>query len=114
MTVHACSKRVTFKHPFVLKGVEGMLPSGTYSVETRQEHTNFFSILKSKRTSTRIRFCRNPGIAGFLEVVNIDPLDLTAALMLDKVSTGGAGTELNKLVSMTARTCLQVNRKNHS
>jgi len=66
-------------------GLEGVQPSGTYSVETRKEHVGFFSFLNAKRTSTWIRVCRNPGIAGVLQVVNIDPLDLAAALMRDAV-----------------------------
>lgn len=86
------SKRVTFTRPFVLKGLEGAQPSGTYSVETREEHAGFFSIFFAKQTSTWIRICRNPGIYGVLRIVNIDPLDLAAALMRDAVSTEGAGT----------------------
>jgi hypothetical protein len=58
-------------------------PSGTYSVETRQEDAGFFSFLKANRTSTWIRVCRNPGIAGVLNMVKIDPLDLQAALVRD-------------------------------
>jgi hypothetical protein len=74
---------VTFLRPFILDGLEGVQPSGTYSVETRQEDAGFFSFFKAKSTSTWIRVCRNPGISGVLQVVNIDPLDLAAALVRD-------------------------------
>jgi hypothetical protein len=74
---------MTFLHPFVLKGLEGVQPSGSYSVETRDERTGFFSYFFADRTSTWIRVCRNPGIAGVLQVVNIDPFDLAAALVRD-------------------------------
>jgi hypothetical protein len=58
-------------------------PSGTYSVEMRQEDAGFFSFFKATSTSTWIRACRIPGIVGGLQVVNIDPLDLVAALVRD-------------------------------
>ena len=96
MTMRARGKRVTFKRPFVLKGLEGVQPSGTYSVESREENAGFFSVFKVKRPSTWIRVCRNPGIAGVLQVVNIDPLDLAAALMRDAMPAGVAGTELHR------------------
>lgn len=83
MTTHTRSKRVTFLRPFVLKALEGVQPSGTYSVETRDGHNRFLPFLEANRTSTWIRVCRNPGIAGVLQVVNIDPLDLAAALVRD-------------------------------
>ena len=83
MTLRKSNRRVTFLRPFILDGLEGVQPSGTYSVETRQEDAGFFSFLKANRTSTWIRVCRNPGIAGVLQVVNIDPLDLQSALMQD-------------------------------
>jgi len=83
MTMRARDKRVTFLHPFTLNGLEGVQPSGTYSVETRDEHNGFLPFLKDNRTSTWIRVCRSPGIAGVLQVVNIDSLDLAAALMRD-------------------------------
>jgi hypothetical protein len=83
MTTRKRSKRVTFLRPFVLKALEGVQPSGTYSVETRDDHTRFLPFLEANRTSTWIRVCRRPGIAGVLQVVNIDPLDLAAALVRD-------------------------------
>jgi hypothetical protein len=82
--------------PFVLKGLDGPQPNGTYSVETRKERAGFFSFLKTKRTSTWIRISRTPGIAGVLQVVSIDPLDLQAALMRDAVPSEPAGTELQR------------------
>ena len=83
MTMRTRNKRVTFKQPFVLKGLEGVQPSGTYSVETRDEHNRFLPFLKNNRTSTWVRICRGSGIGGVLQVVNINPIDLAAALMRD-------------------------------
>ena len=88
------SKRATFIRPFVLKGLVDVQPSGTYSVETHEVHTGFLSFPKAKRMSTWIRVCRNPGIAGVLQMVNVDPLDLAAALMRDAVPAEIVGNEL--------------------
>lgn len=83
MTMRTRSKRVTFKQPFLLKGLEGVQPSGTYSVETRDEQNRFLPFLKTNRTSTWIRICRNSGFGGVLKFVHINPIDLAAALMRD-------------------------------
>jgi hypothetical protein len=85
MTTRTRDKRVTFLRPFTIDGLEGLQPSGTYSVETREEHTRFFSFLKAKPTSTWIRVCQKPGIAGVLKIVKIDPFDLQTALARDVV-----------------------------
>jgi hypothetical protein len=85
MMLRARDKRVTFTRPFVLKGLEGVQPSGTYSVENRDVHAGLLSSRKAKRTSTWIRVCLNPGTAGIVQIVNIDPLDLAAALTRDSL-----------------------------
>lgn len=83
MTLPVTNKRVKFVKPFFLEGLQGVQPSGTYNVETRDERTGFFWFFYAKRMSTWIWVCRNPGIDGVLQVVNIDPLDLQTALMQD-------------------------------
>jgi hypothetical protein len=83
MTRHVRSRRVTFIRPFVLVGLKGVQPSGTYSVETRDERVGFWWFLRANLTSTSIRVCRNPGVAGVLQTVNIDPLNLADALVRD-------------------------------
>lgn len=91
------NKRVKFWKPFILEGLQGVQPSGTYSVETRDERTGFFSFLDAKRMSTWIRICRNPGIDGVLQIVKIDPLDLQTALVRDAMSDGAEKYSLNSL-----------------
>jgi hypothetical protein len=83
MAIRTTRKKVTFKKPFILKGIDGVNRSGIYSVETRVDHVGFFSFRKAGRTTTWIRICRTPGVRGVLQVVNIDPADLSAALLLD-------------------------------
>jgi hypothetical protein len=83
MTIRQRDRRVTFRRPFELKGLDDMQPSGTYSVATHEDGAGYFPLFSSKKTSTWIRICRNPGIAGAVEHVNIDPLELMAALIRD-------------------------------
>jgi hypothetical protein len=85
MTKRPRETRVTFKQPFELRGLDGIQPSGTYSVATHEEGGDFFPLSKSKRLSTWIRICRNPGVAGAVEHINIDPDELTAALTRDSL-----------------------------
>jgi hypothetical protein len=84
--MHERNKRITFMHSFTLSGVEDVLPSGTYSVETREERAGLFWFLKSRHTSTWIQICRTPGIGGFLLTVNVDPQELKAALVTDTMT----------------------------
>jgi len=102
LTFGTSNKRVTFIQPFVLKGLDGVQPSGTYSVGTGLRPVGLFSFFKGMRASTWIRVCRNPGTAGVLQLANIDPLDLAAALIRDAVPAAGAETgvqavELNEV-----------------
>ena len=83
MAIRTTRKKVTFKRPFILKGVKGVNPSGTYSVETRVDHVGLFSFRTAARTSTWIHICRTPGVRGVVQVARIDPLDLDAALRQD-------------------------------
>jgi hypothetical protein len=93
MVMHARSNRATFTRSFVLKGLEGRHPPGTYSLETREKRPGFLSFLPGNRSSTWICICRNSGIDGVLQMVSIDPLDLAEALMRDAVPAALAGLD---------------------
>lgn len=66
----------TVRRTFVLEELEGTQPSGNYSVETRGEHNRFLPFLNANHTSTWIRVCRESGISGVRQIINIDPLNL--------------------------------------
>lgn len=93
MALHARNNRVTFTRSFVLKGLDGCHPPGTYNLETRENRPGFLSFLPGKRSSTWIQICRNSGIDGVLQMININPLDLAAALTLDAVPEALAGLD---------------------
>jgi hypothetical protein len=74
-------KKLTFKHPFCLKGIDRTLPAGAYQVITDEQLIEGLSFLAYRRLSTMMVV---PGKqASSIEMVTIDPLDLQAALDQD-------------------------------
>ena len=75
---------VVFSHPFALKGVDRILPSGEYKVITDEQLIEELSFPVYRRVSTMILV---PGHAraSILEMVTIDPHDLQAAQDRDKL-----------------------------
>jgi hypothetical protein len=53
MTVRTTTTRVTFRHPFSIRGADGALPPGIYAVETQEEQLPGLSFLAYRRISTR-------------------------------------------------------------
>jgi hypothetical protein len=75
-------KIVVFSKPFLLKGIDRMLPAGGYRVVTDEELIEGVSFPVYRRVSTMI-FVPTPSS---IEMVTIDPLDLLAALDRDAAS----------------------------
>lgn len=83
MTDRITRGTITFLHPFALRDVEGILPAGTYTIETIEEPIDGISILAYRRVSTTIIVpCSSCGMAS-RQMVTIDPLDLEAARKRD-------------------------------
>ncbi|MGA8321392.1 MAG: hypothetical protein WB774_11380, partial [Xanthobacteraceae bacterium] len=73
---------VVFSKPFLLKGVDRMLPAGDYRVVTDEELIEGLSFPVYRRVSTMIFVPATQG-ASAIEMVTIDPLDLRGALDRD-------------------------------
>jgi hypothetical protein len=71
---------VTFVHPFRLKGVDGIHPAGTYSVDTDEELIDGLSFLSWRRAATVICLSGNDGT---IEMHSLGPGALDAALRRD-------------------------------
>jgi hypothetical protein len=72
------------KHPFELKGVDGMLPAGEYRVLTDEELIDGLSFLAYRRVATLIlSIVVLPDSPGMLTV---DPQDLAAAQERDRAA----------------------------
>jgi hypothetical protein len=79
MTTRTKSKRVTFAHPFLLKGVDRMLPAGDYKVTTDEELIQELSFPAYRRVATMIFVPAESHQASSVEMVAIDPRDLQEA-----------------------------------
>ena len=77
------SKTVTFAHPFLLKGVDRILPAGDYRIVTDEELIEELSFPVYRRVATMIFVPAESGSASTVEMVTIDPQDLQAAQELE-------------------------------
>ena len=77
MIARTSSKTVVFTKPFLLRGVDRLLPAGEYRVVTDEELIEGLSFPVYRRISTMIFV---PGQSrSATEMVTIDPIDLQAA-----------------------------------
>jgi hypothetical protein len=79
MVARTLSKTVVFTRPFLLKGVDRMLPAGDYRVVTDEELIEGLSFPVYRRTSTMIFVPAQSHPTSSVEMVTIDPIDLQAA-----------------------------------
>ena len=78
---------VRFLHPFQLGGIEGVLPPGSYEVETVEEQLEGLSFVAYRRVTTTITV---PGPTALSrQLTEIDPKDLAAALEKDTEALNG-------------------------
>ena len=85
MIARSLSKTVTFNKPFVLKGVDRLLPAGDYRVVTDEELIEGLSFSVYRRVATMIFVPARSHRASSVEMVTIDPLDLKAAQDRDAI-----------------------------
>jgi hypothetical protein len=83
MTMRTTSRTVTFVYPFNLSGMDEEQPAGTYTVETDEELLQTSSLSAYKRVSTLMRLPARPTGTMLTQIVEVDPLELTAALARD-------------------------------
>jgi hypothetical protein len=83
---------VVFGHPFELKGVDRMLPPGSYQIVTDEELIEGLSFPAYHRLSTMIVVPAQSGRGSSVEMVAIDPRDLEAAQARDTERQGTKGT----------------------
>ncbi|MDH3969216.1 MAG: hypothetical protein OEU56_19540 [Rhodospirillales bacterium] len=84
MTIRTSNKTVTFGRPFVLGGLDEVLPAGAYIVETDEALLEGISFPAYRRTSTLIRLHAKSGNPGLTRAMTIDPSELDAALKRDQ------------------------------
>ena len=92
MFTRARRNNVVFNHPFELKGVDRLLPPGSYQVVTDEELLEGLSFPVYHRVSTMIIVPAQSGHASSVEMIAIDPRDLEAAQAQDTTRQGTTGT----------------------
>jgi hypothetical protein len=79
MTMRTSNKTVKFVRPFLLKGVDRVLPAGKYQITTDEESIQELSFPVYRRVATMIFVPAESNHASSVEMVNIDPRDLQEA-----------------------------------
>jgi hypothetical protein len=81
MTVRSRREMVTFRHPFQIRGVDRVLPAGSYEVITDEEMIEGLSFAAFRRVATLIEV---PAAAGrAMELISIGSVDLSDAQRID-------------------------------
>ncbi len=83
MNTRTSDRTVTFRAPFVLPGLDEVLPAGDYSVETEEELIDGISYAAYRRTSTVLRLQARSGPSLLTRAMIVDPEELGAALERD-------------------------------
>ena len=86
MTMRTISRTVTFSRPFMLRGIDGIQPAGTYTVETDEELIQELSFPAYRRIATLVLLPSQPGSAILTQIATIDPLELEIALERDAMN----------------------------
>jgi hypothetical protein len=82
MSVRSRRETITFQHPFRLRGVDRLLPSGAYEIITDEEMIEGLSFPAFRRVATMIMV---PATAqnSAMEMVSIGSVDLSDAQRMD-------------------------------
>lgn len=86
-------KNVVFSQPFLLKGVDRLLPPGDYQVVTDEELIEGLSFPVYRRVATMIFVPARSHHASSVEMVTIQPRDLQAAQDLDNATNPAPAAE---------------------
>jgi len=82
MSIRTTRKTVKFNHPFSIEGIGRVLPPGTYEIVTDAELIEGLSFPVYRRVATMI-LAPTQSSPGSIEMLTIDPSDLTAAMKRD-------------------------------
>jgi hypothetical protein len=93
MTMRTSNKAVKFTRPFLLKGVDRVLPAGEYRVATDEELIQELSFPVYRRVATMIFVPAESHRASAVEMVSIDPRDLQEVLDRDSYDTASVESE---------------------
>ncbi len=84
MNSRTLTSEIVFRRSFVLNGLDGVQPPGTYRIQTYSELLDIPTVVAYSPLSTSIELHVQP--AGIIRTATIDPLELEAALRRDATS----------------------------
>jgi len=79
MRMRTKTTSVSFARPFALSGIDGLLPAGSYRVDTDEESIDSLSRLAWRRVATTIEVRAN----GETKILTISPAELDELLRCD-------------------------------
>ena len=83
MTIRSRREIVTFKHPFQIRGIDRLLPAGSYEVITDEEMIEGLSFPCYRRVATMIMVPGAPPQRSAMEMISISSVDLSDAQRID-------------------------------
>ena len=83
MTTRSRREVITFRHPFRIKGIDRVLPSGAYDVITDEEMIEGLSFASFRRVATMIMVPAAAPRASTMEMISIGSVDLSDAQRID-------------------------------
>ena len=94
MTTRSRRETVHFKHPFRIKGVDRLLPSGDYEVVTDEEMIEGLSFASFRRVATMIMVPAAP-YGPTMEMISIGSVDLADAQRIDASASHASAPAAN-------------------
>ncbi|MGZ5874435.1 MAG: hypothetical protein ACXWKP_20230 [Bradyrhizobium sp.] len=83
MTTRSRREVITFRHPFRIKGIDRVLPSGAYDVITDEEMIEGLSFASFRRVATMIMVPAAAPRGSTMEMISIGSVDLSDAQRID-------------------------------
>jgi hypothetical protein len=83
MTTRSRRETITFQHPFRIKGIDRLLPPGSYEVITDEEMIEGLSFAAFRRVATMIMVPAAPPRSSTMEMISIGSVDLSDAQRVD-------------------------------
>ena len=83
MTIRSRRETITFKHPFRIRGIDRLLPAGSYEVITDEEMIEGLSFAAFRRVATLIEIPAEGSSGLAMEMRPIGSVDLSDAQRID-------------------------------
>jgi hypothetical protein len=87
MTTRTRRKLLTFAQPFLLRGIDAVVPAGTYRIDTDEELIDGLSFLAYRRTATWIHLPSITTKSGCSQLILVQPSELETGYESNERST---------------------------